>query len=430
MTDPAARLTAALADRYLIERELGQGGMATVLLAQDLRHDRRVAVKVLKPELAAVIGAERFLQEIKVTAHLQHPHILPLFDSGEADGFLFYVMPFIEGESLRDRLSREKQMPVEEAVEITRAVASALDYAHRHKLIHRDIKPENILLHDGQPVVADFGITLAVSVAGGHRITQTGLSLGTPQYMSPEQATADRELDGRTDIYSLGCVLYEMLAGDPPHTGTTVQAVIAKVLTDVPRSVRLSRPSVPAHVEAAVHQALEKLPADRFATATQFAEALEGRMLAVARAGATGSVVDVGASPFSLDRSAERTGGGSRRHRRHRFGWYQTRYSRTSSHTKITACLYRGGISAYRARVDSIGLRVVRQCCRLTDRASAAARRRAGARSFRIHGISPGHKPTLPLFRRRRQLQAQVRPLRAPNSGRGRSHQSRCSPGR
>jgi serine/threonine-protein kinase len=221
-----------------------------------------------------VIGAERFLQEIRVTAHLQHPHILPLFDSGEADSFLFYVMPYLEGESLRERLTREKQLPVDEAIEITRAAATALDYAHRHKVIHRDIKPENILVEDGQTVVADFGIELAVTAAGGDRLTETGLSLGTPQYMSPEQATADRELDGRSDIYSLACVLYEMLTGDPPHTGNTVQAIIAKVLTDQPRRLCLCRPSVPAHVEAAVHQALAKLPADRFATAAHFAEAL------------------------------------------------------------------------------------------------------------------------------------------------------------
>jgi serine/threonine-protein kinase len=274
MTDPIERLANALADRYKIERELGAGGMATVYLAHDVKHDRKVALKVLKPELAAVIGAERFLHEIKVTAHLQHPHILPLFDSGEADSFLFYVMPYIEGESLRGRLEREKQLPVEEAIQMAKAVASALDYAHRHNVIHRDIKPENILLHDGQPVVADFGIALAVSAAGGSRLTETGLSLGTPHYMSPEQATADRDLDGRTDIYSLGCILYEMLASEPPHTGNTVQAIIAKVLTDEPRRLQLARGSVPPHVDAAVHRALAKLPADRFASANQFAEAL------------------------------------------------------------------------------------------------------------------------------------------------------------
>jgi serine/threonine-protein kinase len=268
------RLRDALVTRYTIERQLGQGGMSTVYLARDVRHDRQVAVKVLKPELAAVIGAERFLQEIRVTAHLQHPHILPLFDSGEADSFLFYVMPYLEGESLRERLTREKQLPVDEAIEITREAASALDYAHRHKVIHRDIKPENILLEDGQTVVADFGIALAVTEAGGNRLTETGLSLGTPQYMSPEQATADRELDARSDIYSLACVLYEMLTGEPPYTGNTVQAIIAKVLTDQPRRLCLSRSSVPAHVETAVHRALAKLPADRFATALQFADAL------------------------------------------------------------------------------------------------------------------------------------------------------------
>ncbi|MBI2402194.1 MAG: protein kinase [Gemmatimonadetes bacterium] len=264
----------ALADRYTLERELGQGGMATVYLAHDIRHDRKVAVKVLRPELAAVIGAERFLQEIRVTAHLQHPRLLPLFDSGEADTFLFYVMPYVEGESLRARLVREKQLPLEEAVKITEAVASALDYAHRHKVIHRDIKPENILLHEGQPLIADFGIALAVSVAGGNRLTETGLSLGTPQYMSPEQATGDRQLDARSDIYALGCVLYEMLAGEPPYTGPTTQAIIAKVLTEQPRPLRALRSTVPLLVEAAVQKALQKLPADRFATAADFAEAL------------------------------------------------------------------------------------------------------------------------------------------------------------
>ena len=206
--DPIARLNAALQGRYRIERELGAGGMATVYLAHDIKHDRKVALKVLKPELAAVVGSERFLAEIRTTANLQRPHILPLFDSGEADGFLFFVMPYVEGESLRDRLDRERELPVEEAVRIATAVAGALDYAHRHGVIHRDIKPANILLHDGQPLVADFGIALAVSAAGGGRLTETGLSLGTPYYMCPEQASGDRELDGRSDVYSLGCVLY------------------------------------------------------------------------------------------------------------------------------------------------------------------------------------------------------------------------------
>src|SRR5499427_8697658 len=234
MTDTLASLTAALADRYRIQREIGQGGMATVYLARDTRHERRVALKVLRPELGAVLGVERFLSEIRVTANLQHSNLLPLFDSGEADGLLFYVMPYVDGESLRAKLQRETQLPIAEAVRIATAVAGALDYAHRHGVIHRDLKPENILLHEGQPLVADFGIALAVRNAGGNRITQTGLSLGTPQYMSPEQATGDRTVDGRTDIYSLAAVLYEMLTGDPPHTASTAQAVIAKVLTDRP----------------------------------------------------------------------------------------------------------------------------------------------------------------------------------------------------
>ena len=203
----APRLSAALADRYRIDRELGQGGMATVYLAQDLRHDRSVAVKVLRPELAAVLGADRFVVEIKTTAALQHPHILPLFDSGSADGFLYYVMPYIQGETLRAKLDRETQLGIDEAVRITREVADALDYAHRHGVIHRDIKPENILLHDGRPMVADFGIALAVSAAAGGRMTETGMSLGTPHYMSPEQATADKEISARSDVYSLASVL-------------------------------------------------------------------------------------------------------------------------------------------------------------------------------------------------------------------------------
>src|SRR6476659_3794265 len=243
--DAITQLKESLADRYEIEREIGRGGMATVYLARDIKHDRHVAVKVLNPELGAVLGVDRFLAEIKVTANLQHPNLLPLFDSGDANGLLFYVMPYVKGESLRARLDREQQLPVDEAVRLAVAVASALDYAHRHGVIHRDLKPENILLHEGQPLVADFGIALAVSNAGGNRVTQTGLSLGTPQYMSPEQATGDRLIDGRTDVYSLGAVLYEMLNGDPPHLGGTAQAVISKVLTERPRPIRASRPSVP-----------------------------------------------------------------------------------------------------------------------------------------------------------------------------------------
>ncbi|MGQ0643706.1 MAG: protein kinase domain-containing protein [Gemmatimonadaceae bacterium] len=276
MAETVSRLTGALGGRYTIERELGEGGMATVYLARDVRHARHVALKVLKPELGALLGVERFLAEIKVTANLQHPNLLPLFDSGEADGLLFYVMPYVEGESLRVRLDREKQLPIDDAIRIANAVAMALDYAHRHGVIHRDLKPENILLHDGQPLVADFGIALAVSNAGGNRITQTGLSLGTPQYMSPEQATGDRAIDGRTDIYSLGAVLYEMLTGEPPHVGSTSQAIIARVLTEKPRGVRSSRPNVALHIENTVARSLEKLPADRFATARAFADALTG----------------------------------------------------------------------------------------------------------------------------------------------------------
>ncbi|MCH7684421.1 MAG: protein kinase [Gemmatimonadetes bacterium] len=274
MQDVLDRLKTALADRYAIQEELGAGGMATVYLAEDLKHHRKVAVKVLRPELAAVLGAERFLKEIEVTANLQHPHILPLFDSGEADSFLYYVMPHIQGESLRDKLNREKQLAVEESVEITKAVASALDYAHRHDVIHRDIKPENILMHEGQPVVADFGIALAVSAAGGTRITETGLSLGTPHYMSPEQAMGDRELDARSDVYSLGCVAYEMLAGEPPHTGPTAQAVLAKILMGDAPAPTTTRASIPANVDAAIRKALEKLPADRFTGVDDFAKAL------------------------------------------------------------------------------------------------------------------------------------------------------------
>ena len=270
------QLSTALAGRYAIEKQIGAGGMATVYLARDLKHNRQVALKVLNPELGAVLGAERFMAEIEVTANLHHPNLLPLFDSGEARGLLFYVMPYIEGETLRVRLQRERQLGVDEAVRIGAAIASALDYAHRHHVIHRDLKPENILMHEGQPLVMDFGIALAVSKAGGARITQTGLSLGTPQYMSPEQATGDHVLDARTDIYSLGAVIYEMLVGDPPHTGSTVQAVIAKVITEQPSSVRATRPNVPEHVEAAVMTALAKIPADRFGAAADFGAALTG----------------------------------------------------------------------------------------------------------------------------------------------------------
>ncbi|MEO5826231.1 MAG: protein kinase [Gemmatimonadales bacterium] len=267
------RLTAALSHRYTLERELGAGGMATVYLAEDLKHHRKVAIKVLRPELAAVIGAERFLSEIRTTANLQHPHILPLFDSGEADSFLFYVMPYVEGISLRDRMMREKQLPIGDAVRIATEIAGALDYAHRHGVIHRDIKPENILLHDGSALVADFGIALAASKAGS-RMTETGMSLGTPQYMSPEQAMGERELDARSDVYALGCVTYEMLTGEPPFSGPTAQAIVAKVMTAEPADVTSLRKTIPTHVADAIHVALQKLPADRFESAKGFADAL------------------------------------------------------------------------------------------------------------------------------------------------------------
>jgi serine/threonine-protein kinase len=275
MTDSVARLTSALAGRYAIERELGQGGMATVYLAHDVRHDRKVALKVLRPELSAILGGERFLAEIRTTANLQHPHILSLFDSGDADGTVFYVMPYVEGESLRDRLTRAKQLPVEEAVRIAREVADALQYAHERGIVHRDIKPENILLHGGHALVADFGIALAASRSeGGTRMTETGMSLGTPHYMSPEQAMGEREITPKADIYALGCVLYEMLTAEPPFTGATAQAIIARVMTEEPRPLTTQRRTIPPHVEAAVRTALEKLPADRFANAAEFAAAL------------------------------------------------------------------------------------------------------------------------------------------------------------
>ncbi len=275
MSDAVERLKAALAGRYQVEEEIGQGGMAVVFLAQDLKHHRKVALKVLRSELAAILGSERFLKEIEVTANLQHPNILPLYDSGEADGFLFYVMPLVEGETLRERLDRDHQLPVEEAVSIAKSVSAALDYAHRHGVIHRDIKPSNILLHDGQALVSDFGIALAMRNAGGDtRLTETGLSIGTPHYMSPEQAAGDRELDARSDLYSLGAVTYEMLVGEPPHVAKTAQAVVAKILSDTPAPIRRTREFVPANVEAAVAVALARSPADRFASAADFAAAL------------------------------------------------------------------------------------------------------------------------------------------------------------
>ena len=275
MAELLTRLRAAIGDRYRLDRELGRGGMATVYLAHDLKHDRDVALKVLRPELVAVLGRDRFLAEVRLTAKLDHPHILTLIDSGESNAFLWYVIPYVRGESLRDRLNRESQLGVAEALTITKQIAGALEYAHQQRVIHRDIKPENILFHEGEAMLADFGIALAVKEAGGNRLTETGLSLGTPQYMSPEQATGDRQLDTRTDVYSLGAVLYEMLAGEPPHTGATAQAVIAKLMTERPTRLRVVRDTVPEGVEAAVAQALAKAPADRFPSAGDFAAALQ-----------------------------------------------------------------------------------------------------------------------------------------------------------
>ena len=248
--------------------------MATVYLADDLKHERKVALKVLKPELAAVVGAERFLAEIKTTANLQHPHILPLHDSGEADSFLFYVMPYVEGESLRERLDRETQLPVDEAVRIATAVANGLDYAHRQGVVHRDIKPANILLQDGEPVIADFGIALAVGGASGARLTETGLSVGTPYYMSPEQATGDMVVGPGSDTYALGCVLYEMLVGEPPYMGATAQAILGKIISGEPVSATAQRKTIPANVDAAIRRALERLSADRFTSSQELAKAL------------------------------------------------------------------------------------------------------------------------------------------------------------
>ncbi len=268
------RLTAALTDRYRLDRELGAGGMATVYLAHDLKHDRDVAIKVLHPDLGAALGGERFLTEIRTTARLQHPHILPLLDSGDADGLLYYVMPLVTGETLRARLERERQLPITDAVLIAREVADALGYAHGLGVIHRDIKPENILLQNGHALVADFGIALAVQSAGGARMTQTGLSLGTPQYKSPEQAMGERTIDARSDIYALGAMTYEMLAGDAPFTGSSVQAIVAKVLSSEPERLSVVRKTIPPHIEGAVLKALAKLPADRWARASDFAAAL------------------------------------------------------------------------------------------------------------------------------------------------------------
>jgi serine/threonine-protein kinase len=293
MADAVDRLRSALSDRYTIERELGSGGMATVYLAHDLKHDRKVAIKVMRPELSAILGGERFLREVQIAAKLNHPHILALYDSGRAaevqegstQEFLYYVMPYVEGESLREKLNGEKQLSVDEAISITKQVGAALDYAHEQGVIHRDIKPENILVYRGEALVADFGIALALSAAGGTRLTDTGLSLGTPEYMSPEQATGERELDARSDMYSLGAITYEMLVGEPPHTGNTVQAIIAKVVSAEPQPVSRVRHSVPSNVNAAVMTALAKTPADRFGSGAEYVAALTNPAFAMATSG-------------------------------------------------------------------------------------------------------------------------------------------------
>jgi len=275
MIDLLERLKSALAERYAVESEIGRGGMATVFLAEDLKHQRKVAIKVLHPELAAAVGTDRFLREIETVAGLNHPHILPLHDSGEADGFLYFVMPYVEGESLRQRLDREKQLPLGDSLRIAREVASALEYAHEGGVVHRDIKPANILLSAGEAVVADFGIARAVEQAGGERVTQTGMAVGTPAYMSPEQASGEAA-DERSDIYALGCVVYEMLAGQPPLTGVTPQATQARRMTETPPPLHNVRPSIPVQVDHVLGKAMDPVPADRYVTAQEFAEAHTG----------------------------------------------------------------------------------------------------------------------------------------------------------
>jgi serine/threonine-protein kinase len=275
VADLLVRLQAALAGRYTIERELGRGGMALVYLARDLKHDRPVALKVLRPEVALALGTDRFLREMEIAAHLTHPHILALHDSGQADDVVYYVMPYVEGESLRDRLNREKQLSLDDTLQVAREVADALSYAHGHNVVHRDVKPENILFEAGHAVVSDFGIARAIIAAGGAQLTETGIAVGTPAYMSPEQASAQGPIDGRADVYALGCVVYEMLAGAPPFTGPSAQAVLARHALDPVPPLRTVRKAVPPAVEQAVTKALEKVPADRFETVAQFAAALE-----------------------------------------------------------------------------------------------------------------------------------------------------------
>jgi eukaryotic-like serine/threonine-protein kinase len=305
MSEIVDRLAAALADQYRLDRELGRGGMATVYLARDLKHDRLVALKVLHPELAAALGPERFLREIRTAARLQHPHILTVLDSGEASGLLWYSMPYVEGESLRERLAREHCLPVEDALRIAREVSLALDYAHRHEVVHRDVKPENVLLSDGQALLADFGVARAVA-AGGGRLTETGLAVGTPAYMSPEQATGAHEVDGRSDIYALGCVLYEMLAGEPPYTGPTAQAMITRRLSEPAPPVRRARPAVSEAVERAVVKALAQMPADRFQTAGELAQVLAAAQVTDQGTASTPTASPASAPPAAAARSRRR----------------------------------------------------------------------------------------------------------------------------
>jgi eukaryotic-like serine/threonine-protein kinase len=304
--DLRERVRAALRTDYEIDRELGQGGMATVFRARDVKHGRPVAVKVLRSELSAGLAAQRFLREIEIAARLSHPHILPLHDSGDADGVLFYVMPYVEGESLRQRLARERQLPVRDAVLVAGQVADALDYAHRRGVVHRDVKPENILLEEGHAVVADFGIARAVSEAAAGDRTRTGVAVGTPAYMSPEQASGEREVDGRSDVYSLGCVLYEMLAGEPPFTGPTAQAALARRFTEAPPSVELARPAVPAGVAAIVAKALATLPSDRFQSAAQLAQALSAETAKLDAPSAPQSPITGRRSSFARPRARRR----------------------------------------------------------------------------------------------------------------------------
>ncbi|HXV15490.1 MAG TPA: protein kinase, partial [Gemmatimonadaceae bacterium] len=271
---PVERLRESLSQSYSIDRELGRGGMATVFLAQDSKHDRVVAIKVLHPDLAASLGPDRFLREIKLAARLNHPHILPLFDSGEANGLLYYVMPYVEGESLRERLDRDRQLPIQEAVKHAQAIASALDYAHRQGIVHRDIKPENVMLYEGMAMVMDFGIAKAVSAAGTETLTQTGMMVGTPAYVSPEQAAGETNLDGRSDQYSLACMLYEMIGGERPFSGSTPQSIMAKRFTDKPKALQSLRPSVPPNIDWAISKAMSTESADRFTTSAQFSQAL------------------------------------------------------------------------------------------------------------------------------------------------------------